>query len=161
LNAIRFSHWKFMSTALLAVGVLFSAAAAHAAASAVTSRLEAYLVGPHHQLTPIHGTVHRGQKIEYIAQYRNVSGSAINGLKATLPIPRGLRLVSFTQRFSPRASLDGRHFASLPLVLSERVGGVLHRVKVPLSEYRYLRWNLGHLAPGARQDVFAVLTVGK
>lgn len=135
-------------------------AAAHAAPNAIRSHLSAYLVEQGGHLAPIHGMVRRGQEIEYIATYANDSRVPISGLRATLPIPSGLRLVSATERPTPKASADGKHYAPLPLMRTVRRHGTTRRVRVPLANYRDLRWNLGTLTAGQRRSVSAIFRVG-
>lgn len=94
--------------------------------------------------------------VEYRTTYRNVSRKSLGNVAATLPVPAGFEFVPGTATLGAQASLDGRTYAPIPL--TRRVKGADGReqvVQVPASEYRFLRWQLGTLAPNSSRDVVA------
>jgi uncharacterized repeat protein (TIGR01451 family) len=102
-----------------------------------------------------------GDVIEYRAVYRNDGRNAVRGLDATLPVPSGLEYLPKTA--APAvvlASTDGRTFAPVPLVRTERTPDGRQVVReVPLSEYRALRWSIGALAMKESRTVRARMRV--
>lgn len=98
-----------------------------------------------------------GDVIEYRARYTNPGTGAVKQLVATLPVPAGAEYVSATARPAVvHASLDGRTFAPIPLKRTVRLpdGREVLR-EVPASEYRWLRWTIGSLAPNSSETVRA------
>lgn len=93
--------------------------------------------------------------IEYRATYKNTGAKDLRGVQAVLPVPNGMTVdLSSAQPVPVQASTDGRQFYPVPLTRNVRAAdGQLKTVKVPLSEYRALRWSLGVLAAGASRDV--------
>jgi uncharacterized repeat protein (TIGR01451 family) len=90
-----------------------------------------------------------GDVIEYRARYTNQGAGAVKQLVATLPIPAGVEYLPATARPAiVLASLDGRSFAPIPLKRTVRLpdGREVTR-EIPASEYRWLRWTIGSLAP--------------
>ena len=87
-----------------------------------------------------------GETIEYAATYRNTGTRAVTNLAATLPIPTNTELVPGSARpANAMASVDGRTFAAPPLKRRVVRDGKAVEVDIPVSEYRYLRWNAGEL----------------
>jgi hypothetical protein len=76
---------------------------------------------------------------------------------ATLPVPHGMEFLPSTA--SPvrvMASTDGANFAAVPLMRKvHKADGTVDEQPVPVSEYRFLRWNLGELPAGAGKNVSA------
>lgn len=102
-----------------------------------------------------------GDVIEYRATYRNQGNSSVRSLDATLPIPSGTEYLAHSALPAPElASLDGRRFEPLPLLRRVRLadGREVTR-EVPPSEYRWLRWSLGTLAPRDQRSVRARVRV--
>jgi hypothetical protein len=90
-----------------------------------------------------------GEILEEVATYTNLSKAALRNLEATLPIPPNTELVMASVKpASAKASVDGKNFSNIPLTRKSRQpNGVEVEQAVPLSEYRYLRWYPGELAP--------------
>jgi uncharacterized repeat protein (TIGR01451 family) len=102
-----------------------------------------------------------GDVLEYRVSYTNHSAAAVTGLIASLPIPAGTTLLDRSQ-LPPNAlaSTDGKQFAPLPLTrLVKQPDGSERQERVPLAEYRALRWSLGTLAAGQSQQVSARVRV--
>jgi len=96
--------------------------------------------------------------LEYRAVYRNQGTQAVHNVLAVLPVPaNGLSYIPTSA--SPQqvwASLDGRKFEVAPLMRTVALpDGKRESRLVPVSEYRYLRWDLGVLKPGAQAVVTA------
>ena len=92
-----------------------------------------------------------GDMLEYQATYTNRGGVPARNVQATLPVPEaGIEYVGASAApGNVLASVDGKQFAPAPLqrVVTLPDGGRRSEA-VPLSEYRYLRWNLGDLDAG-------------
>lgn len=110
------------------------------------------ILGPAEQASP-------GDVIEYRAEYRNAGASAVKQLAATLPVPNGMEYLPKTG--APQlASLDGKNFSSVPLKRRVRLADGTEVLRdVPASEYRWLRWTLGTLAPKSSRTVTARVRV--
>ena len=94
-------------------------------------------------------SVRPGDVIEYTATYRNKGAAAVKNLEATLPIPANTELLAATARpANALASTDASRFSPMPLKRSVVRDGRSVEETVPLSQYRYLRWSAGELAPG-------------
>ncbi|MDN3441180.1 hypothetical protein QL898_06005 [Psychrobacter sp. APC 3279] len=83
-------------------------------------------------------TAPKGTVIQYKATYTNTINQSINDLAVTLPIPANMTFTGEVSPASAQASIDGKNYADMPLM--RKVDGKL--VKIPLSEYRTLRWNI-------------------
>ncbi len=98
-----------------------------------------------------------GEVLVYRATCSNDGKQTVHSVMATLPIPAGLEYLPRTAAPAVvQASLDGKTFAPVPLV--RRVRGADGREvvqEVPPSEYRFLRWSVGTLAPKAARTVTA------
>lgn len=98
-----------------------------------------------------------GETLEYQAVYSNTGDKAARGVVATLPIPAALEYLSGSA--TPEgalASTDGKFFAATPLKrVSKAPDGSTKVTIVPASEYRFLRWSLGDLAPAKSMKVSA------
>lgn len=99
-----------------------------------------------------------GDVLEYRAVYRNQGKQAVQNVLAVLPVPDD-SLSYVPASANPQrvwASLDGRTFEVVPLMRMVTLSdGKRESRPVPVSEYRYLRWNLGELKPGAQAVVTA------
>jgi uncharacterized repeat protein (TIGR01451 family) len=105
---------------------------------------------------------HPGDVIEYQVTYANAGKAPARQVGATLPIPAD-GMVYLEGSASPaalQASLDGVKFAPAPLKREIVRDGRRQSISVPLSEYRFLRWDLGDLAPGQSATVSARMRVG-
>lgn len=99
-----------------------------------------------------------GEMLEYRAVYRNQGKQSVHNVLAVLPVPaNGLSYIPASA--SPQqvwASLDGQKFEVAPLMRTVALpDGKRESRPVPVSEYRYLRWDLGILKPGAQAVVTA------
>lgn len=83
-------------------------------------------------------TAPAGTVIQYKATYTNSINKDISDLAVTLPIPANMTFTGDVSPASAQASIDGKNYADMPLM--RRVDGKL--VKIPLSEYRSVRWNI-------------------
>jgi len=92
-----------------------------------------------------------GDTIQYLVTYSNIGTTAARDVLATLPVPQG-GMVYVPETATPKAvlaSLDGTTFAPMPLMRTVTRAGKQQQEAVPVSEYRFLRWKLGEIAPGA------------
>lgn len=147
---------KPISTCLLVAGLLL-AQSAWAQSPSVTSTLQA------HRVDVVAGNAVRkaadagtpGDVVEYVGTYRNVGTTAAGRLLATIPVPVGTTFVEGSVApAGAQASTDGVHFAAMPLLRAVRQpDGSTRQEPLPLTAYRYLRWDLGSLAPGGEAAV--------
>ncbi|MEN6670485.1 hypothetical protein AAJP47_08935 [Psychrobacter sp. B38] len=98
-------------------------------------------------------TAPKGTVIQYKATYTNTINKDINDLMVTLPIPTNMTFTGEVIPASAQASTDGQNYGDMPLM--RKVNGQL--VKVPLSEYRMLRWNI-KLLPAKKSAAVALNT---
>ena len=92
-----------------------------------------------------------GDTIQYLATYSNQGKTPAREVMATLPVPAG-GLVYVPDTATPAAvlaSVDGAHYAALPLMRTVTRNGKQVNEAIPVSEVRFLRWKLGDIAPGA------------
>ena len=92
-----------------------------------------------------------GDTIQYLVTYSNTGKTAARDVLATLPVPTG-GMVYVPETATPKAvlaSLDGTTFAPMPLMRTVTRAGKQQQEAIPVSEYRFLRWKLGEIAPGA------------
>ncbi|HCN18329.1 MULTISPECIES: hypothetical protein [Psychrobacter] len=99
-------------------------------------------------------TAPAGTVVQYKAAYTNTINKDINDLMVTLPIPTNMTFTGEAIPASAQASTDGKNYADMPLM--RKVNDKL--VKIPLSEYRSLRWNI-KLLPANKSAVVALHTV--
>lgn len=102
-----------------------------------------------------------GDVLEYRARYVNQGAGPVKQLVATLPIPTGVEYLPASARPAVvQASLDGTTFAPIPLMRTVRLtDGREVKREIPASEYRWLRWTIGSLAPTAAETVRARVRV--
>jgi uncharacterized repeat protein (TIGR01451 family) len=103
-----------------------------------------------------------GDLLQYTLRYTNASARPLQGIVATLPVPpQGMSFVPGTALPAViEASLDGRNYAPVPLMRIVRLpDGTERQQEVPAQEYRFLRWNIGTLQPGATVVVHARMRV--
>jgi uncharacterized repeat protein (TIGR01451 family) len=102
-----------------------------------------------------------GDVMEYRATYKN-QGTTTLSVVATLPVPEGLEYIPDSamalsankSRLLHTVALKESQFAAEPLmrkVVLPDGTNVTHAV--PYAEYRFVRWNLEQLAPGASVEV--------
>lgn len=96
-----------------------------------------------------------GDTVEYQVTYQNNGKAPAKAVVATLPVPDGAMayLDGSAAPKAVQASLDGKEFAALPLKREVVRNGKKVTETVPSSEYRFLRWQLGDLAPGKSATV--------
>jgi hypothetical protein len=99
-------------------------------------------------------TAPAGTVVQYKAAYTSTINKDINDLMVTLPIPTNMTFTGEALPASAQASTDGKNYADMPLM--RKVNDKL--VKIPLSEYRSLRWNI-KLLPANKSAVVALHTV--
>lgn len=102
-----------------------------------------------------------GEVLEYRVRYTNQGATGVKRLVATLPIPAGVEYqAASAQPAVVHASLDGKAFAPIPLTRTVRLadGREVQR-EIPASEYRWLRWTIGSLAPRTSEIVRARVRV--
>lgn len=90
-----------------------------------------------------------GETVQYRATYTNVVAQHINNVAVTLPIPANMTFTGEANPSSAQATLDGRNYSDMPLM--RKINGKV--VKVPLSEYKALRWNIKLLPAKKSADV--------
>lgn len=99
-----------------------------------------------------------GDTLEYEAVYRNPTAQTIRRAQVTVPVPgNGVEyLLESAAPAAQQASRDGRSFTAIPL-LRTRTGadGQPRHEPAPAADYRFLRWDLGDIAPGASRTVRA------
>lgn len=100
-------------------------------------------------------SVKPGDLVEYATTYRNTSARPIEKLVANVPVPDGTTFVAGSALpAAAQASLDGNRYASVPLTRAVRLpDGSVRQQTVPLSDYRFIRWDIGTLASGAEATV--------
>lgn len=98
-------------------------------------------------------TAPAGAVIQYKATYTNTADKNIDDLMVSLPIPTNMTFTGEAVPASAQASTDGQNYGDMPLM--RKVNGKL--VKVPLSEYRTLRWNI-RLLPARKSAAVALNT---
>lgn len=151
--------------ALLALSILGQAPAALAVGDGdLLIRLEVskIVAQPGSETRQTAATSRPGDTLEYRATYTNRNKAVTRDVEATLPVPAGA-LVYLPDTARPAAvlaSLDGKTFAPVPLTrIVIQPDGTKAPQPVPYAEYRYLRWPLGDLAPGAAVTVRARMQV--
>jgi len=104
-----------------------------------------------------------GDVLEYSAVYRNRGKQAVTGVKALLPIPKGLVYVKQSAKPLPvEATADGVKYAAEPLMRTEKdQTGKEQQVEVPYVEYRSLRCDVGELSAGKKVEVSARMKAGE
>lgn len=99
-----------------------------------------------------------GEMLEYRARYRNTGKLAVRKVQAVLPIPANafIYVAASARPANVFASVDGKQFNAVPLMRAVTLPDGKRELRpVPLAEYRYLRWDLGDLQPGAEIVVSA------
>jgi uncharacterized repeat protein (TIGR01451 family) len=93
-----------------------------------------------------------GDVIEYQAVYENIGKRPLSRVEATLPVPEGTELLPNSIRpGQAKASLDGVNFQAMPLKRKvKQADGKEVEELVPYAQYRFLRWSVGIMPPGAK-----------
>ncbi|MEY4730150.1 MAG: hypothetical protein RL020_1308 [Pseudomonadota bacterium] len=94
-----------------------------------------------------------GDVIEYAAEYRNKSTKSLGAVMAIIPIPLGTEYLPDTAKPNVAfASLKGDKYEAVPLKRKvKQADGKEVEQLVPYSEYRFVRWSVGDMAPGKSQ----------
>jgi uncharacterized repeat protein (TIGR01451 family) len=102
-----------------------------------------------------------GDTIEYQVTYQNNGQLPAKAVAATLPVPEGAMayLDGSAAPKAVQASLDGKQFSPIPLTREVTRAGKRVIETVPPAEYRFLRWELGDLAPGKAATVTSRMRV--
>ena len=138
------------------VGMMFALCAGSSVAQkAVTDPLQIKLVRSKvvqdkgREVMESAATAKPGEVLEEVATYTNTSKTSLKNLEATLPVPPNTELVMASIKpAAAKASTDGKTFTTMPLMRKvKQANGVEVEMPVPLSEYRYIRWYPGELAP--------------
>ena len=131
--------------------------AASSAENNVTVSMHAFKVVTTGKVTKLVATdaAMPGDTIEYQVTYSNTGAAPARDVLATLPVPKaGLAYVADSAMpAAVQASVDGVTFAPMPLVRTVTRNGKPVSETVPVAEYRYLRWKLGDIKPGASSTV--------
>ncbi len=90
-----------------------------------------------------------GETVQYRATYTNTINQPISDVAVTLPIPTNMTFTGEAKPKSAQATIDGKNYADIPLMrkINDKV------VKVPLTEYKALRWNIKWLPANKLADV--------
>ena len=134
-----------------------NAAFAAAATGAVDVTLQAFQVAGSAKDVKLVPTTRAlpGDTIEYQVTYRNGGTTPARQIKAVLPVPASgmAYLAGSALPAAVEASLDGKTYAPAPLTREVVREGRRITEAVPVSEYRFLRWDLGDLPAGAAVTV--------
>lgn len=138
----------------LLIATVVSAAALNTAYAddALTMELTAHKISVNKDGKKVYSQVTnapKGTVIQYKATYTNTITQDIKDLAVTLPIPANMTFTGEVSPASAQATTDGKNFADMPLM--RKVNGKM--VKVPLSEYRAVRWNIQLLPAKKSADV--------
>jgi uncharacterized repeat protein (TIGR01451 family) len=94
--------------------------------------------------------------VEYRTTYRNTSKNTLRGVAATLPVPDGFIFIANSAGANVQASLDGKTYAAVPLTRVVKLAdGRTRDERVPVAEYRFLRWELGNMPANTTNTVVA------
>lgn len=96
-----------------------------------------------------------GDTIEYQVTYSNTGTRPARDVLAMLPVPQGgvSYVADSALPVAVQASVDGTTFAPMPLTRTVTRNGKPLVENIPVSEYRFLRWKLGEIPPGASATV--------
>jgi len=157
ITSTRVQTFKRILVILTACLLQLSCAYVFAADNGVTAELHAFKVvtGANGQKLVATTEALPGDTIEYQVIYRNAGNTAAKDVMATLPVPEGgmAYVADSATPAKAQASLDGKQYAPVPLTRTVVREGKQVTETVPVSEYRFLRWQLGELAPGRSATV--------
>lgn len=140
---------RLLSTSIIAISVLLGSA--HAA-DALKMELQANKITKNAQgkiISTAASNAKSKETVQYRAIYTNVIDKPISDVAVTLPIPANMTFTGVASPATAQATTDGKNYSDMPLM--RRVDGKL--VKVPLSEYKALRWNIKWLPASKSADV--------
>lgn len=143
-----YSLKQLMMTAIASLVLVTSVQAADALKMELTANKVVKNVEGKVAYLPVR-TAPAGTVIQYKATYTNTVNQNINDLAVTLPIPANMTFTGDVSPASAQASVDGKNYADMPLI--RKVDGKV--VKIPLSEYRSIRWNIKLLPANKSADV--------
>jgi uncharacterized repeat protein (TIGR01451 family) len=145
--------YKRILVLLTACMLQFSCALVFAADDNVTVALHAFKVSGQ-KLIPT-TEAQPGDTLEYQVTYRNAGATPARNVMATLPVPDGGMHYVANSAAPARvlASLDGKQYAPVPLTRTVVRNNQQQTETVPVAEYRFLRWQLGDIAPGSSVQV--------
>lgn len=127
------------------------------AAPVVASKLDVrqVVVASGHEVLKPATAIKPGDLLQYRAVYTNSGDQPAGHLLASLPVPAGTSLAATgTEPAGAQASVDGTHFAPMPLMHTVTgKDGKPRQEPVPLSAIRALRWDLGSLLPNQPRAV--------
>lgn len=150
--------FKFLRHALIALTVSASLANISYADDALKIELQANKVinsaDGKVSYVPV-ANAQKGETVQYRAIYTNVIDQPISEVAVTLPIPANMAFTGEVSPTSAQATIDGKNYADMPLV--RKVDGKI--VKIPLSEYKALRWNIKWLPAKKSAEVSMNTTV--
>ena len=97
-------------------------------------------------------SVQPGDVLHYTATFSNPGTSSLRDVVASMPVPNGTQwLPTSAQPAEVWASVDGKHFAPMPLMRTQVLpSGRSVEVAVPIAEIRFLRWAPATLSAGER-----------
>lgn len=150
-------RFKLLSSILLAISASTCLLSAAHADDALKMELTANQVIKNAEGKTIYSPVRTapaGTVIQYKATYTNTINKDINDLMVSLPIPTNMTFTGDVLPVSAQASTDGQNYADMPLM--RKVNGKM--VKVPLTEYRSLRWNI-KLLPAMKSATVSLNTI--
>jgi len=142
----------FASSSQTAIKVVVSNRASSAATPPLKIKLErrkvAVIVGK--EIFQDAATAKPGDVLEDVSTYTNMSRRDLVVPNATLPVPANTELILNSVNPAPAsASVDGVNYFPPPLKTKvTEANGVEVEKPVAVSQYRFLRWNTGKLAPG-------------
>jgi uncharacterized repeat protein (TIGR01451 family) len=108
-------------------------------------------------------TIKPGEVIEYRVVYKNVTAQAVSNMAATLPVPKDTVYVAKSAQTSKpgvkpaEAAAEDGQYAVEPLM--HIPPGKSKSEPRPYRDYRFLRWQLGSIAPGGEVQVSARVSV--
>jgi hypothetical protein len=103
-----------------------------------------------------------GDVVDYRVTYANATKTNVSHVMATLPIPADSMVLLAGSAVPANAlvSVDGKQFAAPPLRRNVTLpDGRVEARAIPVSEYRFLRWDLGTIAAGQAKVVSARMRV--
>lgn len=155
---------RILTTLLLWTLLLIGTRTFAADAEQVSATLHAFQVvtsGKDVKLVPT-TQANLGDVIEYQVTYQNNGTTPAKQVMATLPVPaNGMAYIDGSATPAALlASLDGKTYAPAPLKREFVRNGRRQTEAVPPSEYRFLRWDLGDLAPGQSVTVSSRMRLG-
>lgn len=139
---------KLMLTAITALALLNSAQAADALKMELQANKVIKTAEGKTSYVPA-SNAKKGETVQYRATYTNVINQSINDVAVTLPIPANMIFTGEAKPANAQATVDGKTYADMPLM--RKVDNKW--VKIPLSEYKALRWNIKLLPANKSADV--------